>query len=88
MAHGPAGAETHFLVLQVIPGLGKQFVVACMVIVHVADDHVLHRGRIDADSLEAITNGTHHLPLPPGGHRRIEARIQHPAAAATHNAQT
>ena len=47
--HVPPGGVSHLAILQMIPRLGEGFVIADMVVMHVADHDILDAHRIDAD---------------------------------------
>src|SRR5260221_6337507 len=47
VAHCAAGAESHLVGLQVVTGARKQLVVARVIVVHVADEDIVHLRRID-----------------------------------------
>src|SRR5690606_3351084 len=81
-----AGRETHLAVLQVEAGAGKQAIIAGMVVVHVRDDHVLDRLRIDPQRLQTLPYGVGDGTAPQGSATLIEAGIDHycPGAVAQH----
>src|SRR5580704_5844898 len=80
MAHAAAGGIGHFAVLQMIAGLGKQIVVAAMVVMQVADDDVLDAVGRDAKRREPLAYRLDHLALALLAHRLVEAGIDHDGA--------
>ena len=75
MAHAAPGGVGHFAVLQMIPRLRKQIVIAAMVVMQMADDDVLDRLRRDAERRKPVTHRLDHLALAFLAHRLVEAGI-------------
>src|SRR6185436_7767113 len=63
VAHAAAGGEFHFLVLQVIAGIGEQRDVAGMVVMHVGDDNVADLAGLESERSDAFGDRPHDLPV-------------------------
>ena len=87
VAHAPARAEAHLAILDVIPRLREQVVVAGVVPVHVGHDHVPDGIGLAPRAPSSLPPpGRHELPVPPCALGPVEAGVdQDRAAAADHD---
>jgi hypothetical protein len=71
------GGVGHLALLQVEPRIGKLVEVADVVVMHVGEDDVLDRARVDAKEPQALRRTTQEGAPPLLGHFRGEAGIHH-----------
>src|SRR5262245_13151323 len=76
VAHAASGGVGHLAILQVIARARKQVVVADVIVMHMADDHGLDRGGIDADRLQSVADRLDQLALALLAHRGVEAGVE------------
>jgi hypothetical protein len=75
VTHAAPGAIGHFAILYVISRARKKRTVARMVVVHVRDDHVLHRVGANADFLQTVLDGMRDRAPTLAGHFGVEPRV-------------
>jgi hypothetical protein len=63
VTHAAAGRKSHLGVLQMITRARKQRVIADMIVMHVAHDHVAHRIRIDAERFQSLAHRLYNLTV-------------------------
>ncbi len=83
MAHVSTGRIRHFLVLQVISRVGKEIVVAAVVVVQVRHDDVGHILRLHANGGQRLAHRLHDLTATLVGHGVIKTRVHHKCSVWT-----
>jgi len=80
-----ARGEGHFVILDVKARFGKQFQIAAMVVMHMADDDVFHIAGRNANGSQAFHRVGQKFASPTGAHFRFKASIEDVCSARTDN---
>ena len=75
MAHVAAGRVMQFGLLQMELGIRETMKIADMVVVHMGQDHVLDRARVDAEQAERLHRATQERALAPFRYFGVKAGI-------------